>query len=94
MAYSTITTKDGLVVESEVTGSTIRVFSPQRKKLVFNVSLSHAGNRVARLYNASGTYNFKVRLGVTKYLKAQGFTRFIFERGNPEEGLRPFERKL
>lgn len=89
MAYSTIKSIYGLVVESEVTGSTIRVFSPQRKKLLFNVSVVHAGDRLARLYNGTGVYNFKVRLGIREYLKLQGFQRFTFERGNPEDGLRP-----
>lgn len=93
VAYSTITTKDGLAVESELTGSTLRVFSKDKKPM-FVVSLTHAGNRVARLYNGSGEYTFKVRTAIRNYLKSQGFLRFTFERGNPSEGLRPLVGKL
>jgi hypothetical protein len=94
MAYSTIYTPDGLVVESELTGATLKVYSPLRARRLFSCQIAHSGCGVARISNASGQYSFKIRLGIQKYLKGNNFKRFTFERGNPEDGLRPLEGKV
>tara|TARA_B100001063_G_scaffold247320_1_gene292609 strand:+ start:4980 stop:5264 length:285 start_codon:yes stop_codon:yes gene_type:complete len=94
MAYSTINTPDGLVVESEINTATLKVYSPLRGRRLFTCQISHAGNRLARISNGSGQYSFKIRVGIQKYLKSTNFSRYTFERGNPEDGLRPLEGEV
>ena len=54
MAFTTVVSTDGYVVESELTGATLRVYSPQRAKRLFTVNVSHNGQGKARLTNAYG----------------------------------------
>ena len=89
MAYSTITSIDGLVVESELTGATLKIYdSPARNHLVFNVNVVHAGDHTARLFNGSGSITTEVRRAIRAYLKLNNFTHLTFERGNPISGFR------
>lgn len=88
MAFTTVTSADGLVVESELTGATLRVYSPQRAKRLFTVNVSHNGQGKARLTNAYGNYSFKVRLAIKAWLQLNNFTSYTFERGAPHEGQR------
>lgn len=95
MAYSTIKSKDGLVVESELTGATLKIYdSEARERLIFNVNVTHAGDRTARLFNGSGAITLQVRKAVRAYLKHNNFEFLTFERGNPEDGLRPITGKI
>lgn len=88
MAFTTVISTDGLVVESELTGATLRVYSPQRAKRLFTVCVSHNGQGKARLTNAYGNYSFNVRLAVKTWLQQNNFTSYTFERGAPFEGQR------
>lgn len=88
MAFTTVTSTDGYVVESELTGATLRVYSPQRAKRLFTVNVSHNGHGKARLTNGYGNYSFKVRLAIKAWLQQNNFTSYTFERGAPHEGQR------
>jgi hypothetical protein len=88
VAFTTVITTDGLEVESELTGATLRVYSPQRAKRLFTVNVSHNGQGKARLTNGYGNYNFHVRRAITTWLKLNNFTSFTFERGAPQDGQR------
>lgn len=88
MAFTTVTSTDGYVVESELTGATLRVYSPQRAKRLFTVNVSHNGQGKARLTNGYGNYSFKVRLAIKAWLQQNNFTSYTFERGAPHEGQR------
>ena len=88
MAFTTVTSTDGYVVESELTGATLRVYSPQRAKRLFTVNVSHNGQGKARLTNAYGNCSFKVRVAIKAWLKLNNFTSYTFERGAPHDGQR------
>jgi len=94
VAFTTAISADGLEVESEITGATLRVYSPQRAKRLFTVNVSHNGQGKARLTNGYGVYSFKVRIAVKAWLKLNNFTSYTFERGAPEEGQRVSNRTL
>lgn len=95
MAYSTITSIDGLVVESELTGATLKIYdSPARNHLVFSVNVVHAGDNTARLFNGSGSITTEVKRAIRAYLKLNSFTHLTFERGNPLVGLRTVTGKV
>ena len=88
MAFTTVTSTDGLVVESELTGATLRVYSPHRAKRLFTVNVSHNGQGKARLTNGYGNYNFHVRRAISTWLKLNNFISYTFERGAPQDGQR------
>lgn len=88
MAFTTVTTADGLEVESELTGATLRVYSPHRAKRLFTVNVSHNGQGKARLTNGYGSYSFKVRVAIKAWLQLNNFTSYTFERGAPQDGQR------
>lgn len=88
MAFTTVITADGLEVESELTGATLRVYSPQRAKRLFTVNVSHNGQGKARLTNGYGNYSFKARMAIKTWLHKQNFTSYTFERGAPQDGQR------
>lgn len=95
MAYSTIKSIDGLIVESELTGATLKIYDCEaRTRLVFNVNVTHAGDRTARLFNGYGSITLEVRKAIRAYLKHNNFEFLTFERGNPEDGLRPITGKI
>lgn len=94
MAFTTVTSTDGYVVESELTGATLRVYSPQRAKRLFTVNVTHAGDRTARLFNGYGSITLEVRKAIRAYLKHNNFEFLTFERGNPEDGLRPITGRV
>lgn len=95
MAYSAIKSIDGLVLESELTGATLKIYdSEDLDRLVFNVSVTHAGDRTARLFNGFGSITPEVRKAVRAYLKLNNFAFLTFERGNPKDGLRPITGKV
>ncbi|MFU1599216.1 hypothetical protein ACM257_17695 [Alteromonas macleodii] len=95
MAYSTIKSVDGLVVESELTGATLKIYdSAARERLVFSVNVTHAGDRTARLFNGYGNVTVEVKKSIRAYLKLNNFSSLTFERGNPEEGLRTINTKV
>lgn len=94
MPFATTTASNGLVVESELTQSTIRIYKPRKTILLFTCQVSHAGMRKARISNAHGEYNFKVRLALKHWLKFNNFHTFTFERGKPDEGQTQWEGKV
>ena len=94
MAFTTVITADGLEVESELTGATLRVYSPQRAKRLFTVNVSHNGQGKARLTNAYGNYSFKVRVAIKAWLQQNNFTSYTFERGAPQDGQRALSGKV
>lgn len=94
MPFATTTASNGLVVESELTQSTIRIYKPRKTILLFSCQVSHAGMRKARISNAQGQYNFKIRLALKHWLKLNNFHSFTFERGKPDEGQTPWEGKV
>lgn len=88
MAFTTVTTTDGLEVESELTGATLKVYSPHRARRLFTVNVSHNGQGKARLTNGYGNYNFHVRRAISAWLKLNNFNSYTFERGAPQDGQR------
>jgi len=88
VAFTTVTSTDGYVVESELTGATLRVHSPHRAKRLFTVNVSHNGQGKARLTNGYGNYSFKVRVAIKAWLKLNNFNSYTFERGAPQDGQR------
>lgn len=89
MPFHTITTPDGLEVESELLTIPIKVYdSPKRRNRLFSCCIIHAGSKQARIICGEGRLSLAVKLAIKHYLQQTGFTRFTFERGDPTTGQR------
>lgn len=79
----TIFESDGLVVESEVTRTTLRIFDGKRR--VFSCEVTTTGPDSARITNGNGQMSKAINSAIRHWLRDNGYNSYSYERAGKGE---------